>query len=68
VPGGGRLAVVATVCRIGLDRPVPHPTALVKGVRRAGPEVIGQLNQALVAKLAQGKLLRGRKLRVTPPW
>jgi IS5 family transposase len=51
-------------CRIGLDRPVPHPTTLVKLVRRAGPEVIGQLNAALVAKLAQGKLLRGRKLRV----
>ena len=51
-------------CRIGLDRPVPHPTTLVKLVRRAGPEVIQELNVALVAKLAQGKLLRGRKLRV----
>jgi IS5 family transposase len=51
-------------CRIGLDRPVPHPTTLVKLVRRAGPEVIGQLNQALVAKLAQDRLLRARKLRV----
>jgi IS5 family transposase len=51
-------------CRIGLDRPVPHPTTLVKLVRRAGPETIEQLNAALVAKLAQGKLLRGRKLRI----
>jgi transposase, IS5 family len=51
-------------CRIGLDRPVPHPTTLVKLVRRAGPEIIEQLNQALVAKLAADKLLRGRKLRV----
>jgi transposase, IS5 family len=51
-------------CRIGLDRPVPHPTTLVKLVRRAGPEVVEQLNQALVAKLAEGKLLRARKLRV----
>ena len=51
-------------CRIGLDRPVPHPTTLVKLVRRAGPEVIEQLNAALLAKLAQGKLLRGRKLRI----
>jgi IS5 family transposase len=48
-------------CRIGLDRPVPHPSKLV---RRAGPEVIGQLNQALVTKLAADKLLRARKLRV----
>ena len=51
-------------CRIGLDRPVPHPTTLVKLVRRAGPEVVEELNAALVAKLASGKLLRGRKLRV----
>ena len=51
-------------CRIPLDRPVPHPTTLVKLVRRAGPEVIEQLNAALLAKLAAGKLLRARKLRV----
>jgi IS5 family transposase len=51
-------------CRIGLDRPVPHPTTLVKLVRRAGQEVIAQLNTALVEKLARDKLLRGRKLRV----
>jgi transposase, IS5 family len=51
-------------CRIGLDQPVPHPTTLVKLVRRAGPEVIEQLNAVLLAKLAQGKLLRARKLRV----
>ena len=51
-------------CRIALDRPVPHPTTLVKLVRRAGPEVIEELNATLVAKLAQDRLLRGRKLRV----
>ena len=51
-------------CRIGLDQPVPHPTTLVKLVGRAGPEVIAQLNAALVEKLAADKLLRGRKLRV----
>jgi len=51
-------------CRIGLDRSVPHPTTLVKLVGRAGPEVIGQLNTALVEKLAADRVLRGRKLRV----
>jgi transposase, IS5 family len=51
-------------CRLPLDRPVPHPTTLVKLVRRAGPEVIEQLNSALLGKLAAGKLLRARKLRV----
>jgi IS5 family transposase len=48
-------------CRIPLDRPVPHPTTLV---RRAGPEVIDALNAALLGKLAGGRLLRARKLRV----
>jgi IS5 family transposase len=51
-------------CRIGLDRPVPHPTTLVKLVRRAGPNTIEQLNSALLGKLGEDKLLRGRKLRV----
>jgi transposase, IS5 family len=43
---------------------VPHPTTLIKLVRRAGPDVIEQLNAALVAKLTADKLLRARKLRV----
>jgi transposase, IS5 family len=43
---------------------VPHPSTLVKLVRRAGLEVIEQLNQALVVKLAADKLLGARKLRV----
>jgi IS5 family transposase len=43
---------------------VPHPTTLVKLVGRAGPEVIGQLNAALLDKLAKDRLLRGRKLQV----
>jgi transposase, IS5 family len=51
-------------CRIGLDRPVPHPTTLIKLVRRTGPDVVEQLNAALVAKLTADKLLRARKLRV----
>jgi transposase, IS5 family len=55
---------VAAVCRIGLEGSVPHPTTLVKLVRRAGPEVIAQLNNALLGKLAHDKPLRGRKLQV----
>jgi IS5 family transposase len=51
-------------CRIPLDQPVPHPTTLVKLVRRAGPATIAQLNTALLGKLAADKLLRARKLRV----
>jgi IS5 family transposase len=51
-------------CRIPLDRPVPHPTTLVKLVGRAGPGMVEQLNAALLGKLAEQRLLRGRKLRV----
>ena len=55
-------------CRLPLDRPVPHPTTLVKLVGRAGPETIEQLNAALLTKLAQGRLLRACKLRSRPRW
>jgi IS5 family transposase len=55
---------VAAVCRIPLDQPVPHPTTLSKLVRRCGPDTIAALNTALLAKLADDKLLRCRKLRV----
>jgi transposase, IS5 family len=51
-------------CRIPLDQPVPHPTTLVKLVGRAGPQVLEQLNAALLGKLAGEKVLRCRKLRI----
>jgi hypothetical protein len=51
-------------CRIGLDRPVPHPTTLVKLVRRGGPATVEQLNGALLEKLGEDKLLGVGKLRV----
>jgi IS5 family transposase len=51
-------------CRILLDRSVPHPTTLVKLVRRAGPNTVEQLNSALLGKLREDRLLRVRKLRV----
>jgi IS5 family transposase len=44
-------------CRIGLDRPVPHPTTLVKLARRAGPTTVEQLNSVLLGKLGEDKLL-----------
>ncbi|MER6556536.1 ISNCY family transposase [Streptomyces sp. NPDC001027] len=51
-------------CRIPLTSPVPHPTTLVKLVRRSGPRTIEQLNSALLGKLVEDKLLRCRKLRI----
>jgi IS5 family transposase len=49
--------------RIGIDGKVPHPTTLMKITTRCGSEVIAQLNEALLAKAAQGKLLRVGKVR-----
>jgi transposase, IS5 family len=43
---------------------VPHPTTLVKLTRRVGEPVIAQLNQALLDRAAERKLLRTHKVRV----
>ncbi|WP_431046719.1 ISNCY family transposase [Streptomyces sp. P1-3] len=51
-------------CRIPLTSPVPHPTTLIKLMRRSGPQTVEQLNTALLGKLAEDKLLRCRKLRI----
>jgi transposase, IS5 family len=50
-------------CRIGIDGRVPHPTTLMKITTRCGSEVIEQLNEALLAKAAEGKLLRTGRVR-----
>lgn len=51
-------------CRIPLTSPVPHPTTLVKLMRRGGAQTVEQLNAALLGKLVEDKLVRCRKLRV----
>lgn len=51
-------------CRIPLAEPVPHPTTLVKVVRRGGTGLVEQLNAALLSKLVEDKHVGGRKLRV----
>jgi len=51
-------------CRIRLDAPVPHPTTLSKLTRRFGPEVVEELNRALLERAVAGKVLRSRRLRV----
>jgi IS5 family transposase len=49
--------------RIGIDGRVPHPTTLMKITTRCGSEVTEQLNEALLAKAAEAKLLRVGKVR-----
>lgn len=51
-------------CRIPPTALVPHPTTLVKLVRRSGGSVVDELNAALLGKLVEDKLVRCRKLRI----
>src|SRR5882724_12987607 len=51
-------------CRIGLDKRPPHPTTLMKLTRRFGPEIVEELNRALLERTVSDKLLRSRRLRV----
>lgn len=50
-------------CRIHLDQKVPDATTLIKARKRFGEETIHQLNQVLVQKLKEEKILKHRKLR-----
>jgi IS5 family transposase len=51
-------------CRIPLDASVPHPTTLLKITARCGPTVVEALNEALLAKAAENKLVRLDAVRV----
>jgi transposase, IS5 family len=51
-------------CRIGIDQPVPHPTTLMKLTTRCGSAAVDGLNEALLAKAAEAKVLRTSKIRV----
>ncbi len=51
-------------CRIGLHENVPHPTTLMKLTTRCGSVAVDGLNEALLAKAAEAKLLRCTRVRV----
>lgn len=51
-------------CHIALDGAVPHPTTLSKLTRKFGPTVLHDLNELLMQKAREHKILRGQKLRV----
>jgi IS5 family transposase len=51
-------------CRIGIDQPVPHPTTLMKLTSRCGSAAVEGLNEALLAKAAEAKVLRCSRVRV----
>src|ERR671910_384524 len=50
-------------CRIPLDGTVPHPTTLMKLTTRCGTAAVDGLNEALLARAAEAKLLRATRLR-----
>jgi transposase, IS5 family len=51
-------------CRIPLEGMVPHPTTLMKLTTRCGSAAVHGLNEALLAKAAEAKLLRTTRVRV----
>jgi IS5 family transposase len=50
-------------CRIPLDGAVPHPTTLMKLTTRCGSAAVDGLNETLLAKAAEAKLLRTNRVR-----
>jgi IS5 family transposase len=50
-------------CRIDIDGSVPHPTTLMKITTRCGEQAIVGLNDALLAKAVEAKLVRTGKVR-----
>src|SRR6266700_3239880 len=50
-------------CRIPLEGKVPHPATLMKLTTRCGETAVAGLNEALLAKAAEAKLLRTARVR-----
>ena len=50
-------------CRIPLGSRVPHPTTLMKITSRCGEQAIGELNDALIARAAEARVLKMHKVR-----
>ena len=51
-------------CHLSLSDPVPDSTTLIKLTHKYGEGTVRALNDALVLKLKEGKVIRGRKLRI----
>lgn len=50
-------------CRIDIDGRVPHPTTLMKITTRCGDQAVAQLNEVLLAKAVEAKLVKTGKVR-----
>ena len=51
-------------CHLSLDDNVPDSTTLIKLTHKYGEETVKALNEALVLKLKESKVVRGKKLRI----
>lgn len=51
-------------CHLSLDDKVPDSTTLIKLTHKYGEGTVQKLNDALVMKLKEGKVIRGKKLRI----
>jgi len=51
-------------CRIGLGGSVPHPTTLMKITTRCGQWAVEELNDALLAKAIEARVLKLNRVRV----
>jgi len=51
-------------CHLTLGDRVPDSTTLIKLTHKYGADTVATLNDALVLKLKEGKVVRGRKLRI----
>ncbi len=51
-------------CHLSLEDPVPDDKTLIKLTQKYGKDTLQELNDALVLKLKEEKVIRGRKLRV----
>lgn len=51
-------------CRLSLEGKVPDSTTLIKLSHKYGEDTLRELNEALVLKLKEKKVIRGRKLRI----
>ncbi|MGO9872164.1 MAG: ISNCY family transposase [Acidimicrobiia bacterium] len=50
-------------CRIPLGGSTPHPTTLMKITTRCGEAAVNELNEALLAKAAEAKVLKTNRVR-----
>ena len=64
VPVIAKTPMYKVFCHIPMDQDVPTDTALMKITKRYGEESIQEINDILVTKLIELKLVKGKRIRV----